>query len=81
MEMEMKKTNWHKNSPNQFSAPLILDPVAGEMTSDMKNVCKKFEDVTGFRVAVQTRTGRANKKLAKSEPLRSKKCGCEDCFS
>ena len=56
---EMKKKNWHKTSPNQISAPLILDPVAGEMTSEMKNVCKKFEDVTGFRVAVQTRAGRA----------------------
>ena len=75
----MKQKNWHKSSQNQISAPLILDPVEGEMTNEMKSVCKKFEEVTGFRVAVQTRAGRANKQLAKSEPLRRKKCNCEDC--
>ena len=36
--------------------------------------------MTGFRVAIQTRAGRANKKLSKSELLRSKKCGRKDCF-
>ena len=36
MEKEMKKKNWHKTSPNLTSAPLILDPVSGEMTSEIK---------------------------------------------
>ena len=79
-EKEMKQKNWHKSRQNQISAPLILDPVEGEMTNEMKAVCNKFEEVTGFRVAVQTRAGRANKQLAKSEPLRRKKCEREDCF-
>ena len=69
-----------QNFPNQVSAPLIIDPVAGSMASEMREVCKKFENVTGFRVAVQTRAGKANKNLAKSEPLRRKKCGREECF-
>ena len=44
----------------------------------MKSVLKKFKDVTGFRVAVQTRAGRAKKQLAKSKPLRRKKCNHEE---
>ena len=31
-------------------APLILDPTAGEMSKDMKAVCRIFENVTGWRV-------------------------------
>ena len=51
----MKQKNWHKSSQKQISAPLILDPVEGEMTNEIKAVCKKFEEVTGFRVAAQTK--------------------------
>ena len=29
-EKELKRTNWHQNQPNQVSAPLILDPTAGD---------------------------------------------------
>jgi hypothetical protein len=46
----------------------------------MKTVCKNFESVTGIRVVVQTRAGRAIKQLAKSEPLKRRKCGRDDCF-
>ena len=46
----------------------------------MKQVCKSFETVTGIRVVIQTRAGKANKQLAKSEPLKRKKCGIDDCF-
>ena len=46
----------------------------------MKEVCVKFEKVTGMHVAVQERAGISNKSLAKSEPLRSKKCGRQECF-
>ena len=79
-EKEMKATNWHKSQESQVSAPLILDPTAGSMTRDMREVCRRFELVTGMRVAVQERAGRANKSLARSEPLKRKKCGREDCF-
>ena len=50
------------------------------MTKEMNEVCRNFESVTGMRVVVQTRAGKANKQLAKSEPLKSKKCGRNDCF-
>ena len=72
--------NWHKIEKNQVSAPLILDPVAGSMISEMKLICKKFENLTGMRVPIQTRAGKANKQFAKSEPLKKKKCEREDCF-
>ena len=80
MEKEAKVSNWHQAQRNQVSAPLIIDPVAGVMVNEMKEVCKKFESVTGMRVVVQTRAGKANKQLAKSEPLRNKKCGRDDCL-
>ena len=44
------------------------------MTTEMREVCRKFEAVTGMRVVVQERAGRANKTLAKSEPLKKEKC-------
>ena len=50
------------------------------MASEMREVCRKFENVTGFWVAVQTRAGIANKHLAKSKPLRRKKFDRTDCF-
>ena len=50
------------------------------MTRDMKEVCRRFESVTGMRVALQERAGKANKTLARSEPLKRQKCDREDCF-
>ena len=57
-----EKEKLAQNQSKSDFCPPYIDPVAGEMTSEMKNVCKKFEDQTGFRVAVQTRAGRANEK-------------------
>ena len=37
-EKELKRTHWHKNKPGQVSAPLILDPTAGDMSKEMKSV-------------------------------------------
>ena len=73
-EKELEVTSWHKSEVKQVSAPLILDPTGGIMTKEMKEVCRRFETVTGMRVAVQERAGRANKHLAKSEPLNREKC-------
>ena len=50
LEKEAKVTNWHKSRPDQVSAPLILDPTAGSLSKDAKEVCRKFEQVTGMRV-------------------------------
>ena len=79
-EKEMKLTNWHKSQREQISAPLILDPTAGSMTNEMKDVCRKFENITGMKVVVQERAGASVKHTAKAEPLRSKGCLREDCF-
>ena len=46
----------------------------------MIEVCLKFEKVTGMLVAVQERAGMSNKSLAESKPLKSKKCGRQECF-
>ena len=56
-EKDLKVTNWHKTQRNQTSAPLIIDPTSGSMTSEIKEVCRKFEVVTGMRVVVQERAG------------------------
>ena len=63
-----------------ISVSLILDPTSGSMTKDIKDVCRKFEQVTGMRVAVNKRAGDAVKHVAKAEPLKRKGCGREDCF-
>ena len=76
----MKVTNWHKSQNYQVSAPLIIDPTAGTTTSDMKEVCQKFEAVTGMRVAVLERAGDSVKHIAKAEPLGSQSCGRDECF-
>ena len=41
-EKELKRTNWHKGKDNKVSAPLLLDPTSGEMTREMKQVCRKM---------------------------------------
>ena len=79
-EKEKKVTNWHQNQKGQILAPLILDPTAGNMTKEIKDVCKKFEQVTGMRVAVSERAGDAIKHVAKAEPLKKKGCNNEECF-
>ena len=76
-EKELKVVNWQKD---QISAPLILDLTATSLKKEMKIVCSKFEILTGMRVVVQERAGISNKSLAKSEPLRNKECGREECF-
>ena len=38
IEKEVQKENWHKSEKGQVSAPLIIDPVAGNMSSEMKVV-------------------------------------------
>ena len=63
-----------------MSAPLIIDPTAGNLTTELKEICRKFEEVTSMRVQVQERAGNALKHLAKSEPLKLKSCGRADCF-
>ena len=80
LEKEKKVLSWHSHKGTQASAPLILDPTAGSLTKDMKEVCSKFEEVTGMRVAVIERAGSSIKRLAKSEPLKVKGCGRDDCF-
>ena len=79
-EKEMKSQTWHRKEKGQVSAPLIIDPTAGGLTADFKEVCTKFEKVTGMRVAVQERAGNALKHLAKPEPLKKRGCERADCF-
>ena len=79
-EKELKRTNWHQSKAKQVSAPLILDPTAGEMTKDMRAVCNDFEKVTGWRIPVVERAGRAMRSVAKAEPLKRKGCNRDDCF-
>ena len=79
-EKEKKRQNWHRSKEGQVSAPLIIDPTAGGLADELKEVCRQFEKVTEMRVAVQERAGNAIKHLARSEPLKIPGCGRDDCF-
>ena len=79
-EKELKKTTWHKRGENQVSAPLFLDPTSGTMTKQMKEICRKFEEVTGWRVPVIERAGNSVRSIAKADPLKAKGCKMADCF-
>ena len=81
MEKERKASCEHKGLENQVSAPLILEPTGGSLTKGLKDVCAKFEQLTGMMVAVLERAGNSIKHITKSEPLQKKGCGREDCFS
>lgn len=80
LEKESRIASWHQSNKNQISALLILDPMAGKLTSEMKEVCKKFEKTTGFIIAVVERVGDSVRHDAKSEPLRVRGCGRRDCL-
>ena len=80
LEKEYRILNWHKSKKDQVSAPLIVDPTSGKMASEMRDVCAKFENVTGMHVVVKERAGQKNKSISKSEPLKNKTCGRENCF-
>ena len=80
LEKERKKTTWHKTSADRVSAPLIIDPTAGELTGKMKAACRDFGVSMGMDVRVIERAGRSVKSDAKSEPLRSKDCGRAKCM-
>ena len=41
-ENELKHISWHKRKEDRMSAPLLLNPMQGHMTKEMKDVCKKF---------------------------------------
>ena len=76
----MKKSSWHKRKEDQVSAPLLLDPTQGQMTKEMKEVCKKFEEVTGWRIPLVERVGISVRSIAKAEPLKMEGCKRLDCF-
>ena len=81
MAKESKRSDWHSFRPGQVSAPLILDPVPGDMLDQMKTVCAKFEKMHGIRVQVCPRTGKLVRVDAKSEPLRRLGCDRENCLT
>ena len=80
MAKESKRSNWHSSQPGQVSAPLILDPVPGDILDKINTVCEKFEQMNGNRVQVCPRAGKSVKVDAKPEPSRRLGCDREDCL-
>ena len=80
LEKERKATTWHQTSADRVSAPLIIDPTAGELTEKMKAACRDFGISMGMDVRVIERAGNSVRSDAKSEPLRNKNCGRGDCM-
>ena len=77
---EKRQVTWHKEVEGQISAALIIDPMAGDLTSKLKLVCRKFDEGTGIKVVVKLRAGRSLKSDAKLEPIRKPECGKADCL-
>ena len=44
LEKEKKVVTWHQGRSDQISAPLIIDPTAGDLTQRMKKVYSRFEE-------------------------------------
>ena len=42
---EQKRQNWHQSKEGQVSAPLIIDPTAGNLAGEFKDVCKSFKQM------------------------------------
>ena len=80
LEKERKATTWHQTGANRVSAPLMIDPTAGELTEKMKAACRDFGISMGMDVRVIERAGNSVRSDAKSEPLRNKNCGRGDCM-
>ena len=69
-----------KQEEEKMSALLILDPTSSDIARKIREVCSKFEAVTGMHIVVKERAGLKNKSVSKAEPLKSKYCGRETCF-
>ena len=80
LEKEKKVVTWHQGRENQISAPLIIDPTAGDLTKRMKKTCSQFKEESEMRVAVRERAGRKMKADCKPEPLKQLNCGRETCL-
>ena len=63
-----------------MSAPLLLDPTSREMTGKMKKLCRKFEEVTLWRIPVMERVGNRIRSISKAKPLKEKGCKRTGCF-
>ena len=75
---EDKRSNWHSLKPGQVLAPLIHEPVPGDLLAKLKTVCVKFENSYGIKVEVCPRAGTSVKTNAMPEPLRRLGCERED---
>ena len=65
----------HKEETGQISAPLILDPTAGELTTKLKEACRRLEAASGLHVTLRDTPGNSMRKDARPDPIRRKKCG------
>ena len=69
-----------RRGKEEISAPLIIDPTAGALTGALKSACNKYYEATGVQVTVCLRAGFSVGSDAKSEPLRQKSCGRDNCL-
>ena len=57
LEKESRRESWHQAGSSQITAPLILDPTAGDLTRKLKAVCEIFEKSSGLRVTLREGAG------------------------
>ena len=79
-----KLKSWHNTGAEAgllAGAPLILCPMAGSSISkQIKQVCKKFEKEHKIGVRLYERGGNKIENFVRSDPLKPKTCGRENCF-
>ena len=81
LEKERKKEDWSKAEGDKIVAPLIISPVAGSLTEDIRKVCDKYHKSTGMRVVVRMRAGQAMRGDPKAEPFRRAGCQRATCLA
>ena len=80
LEKETKRESWYKVEGDKISAPLIISPTAGSLTSEIKAVCDRYTKSTNIKVATRTRAGQPLRGDPKSEPFRRIGCRRESCL-
>ena len=80
LQKETKGESWYNEEGDKISAPLIISPMDGKLTSEIKEVCDRYSKSTNIKVATRTRAGQPLRGDPKSEPFRRIGCRRENCL-
>ena len=61
--------SWHKGEEGQVTSPLIVDPIAGDLSSILRKACGDSCQATGIKVSLKLRPGESMRTDAKSTEI------------